>query len=234
MAIPNALPIYQRTAERLIREIAAGRLLDGERLPPERDMAADLGISVGTLRKSLADLQERGFLERRQGSGNYIRHAPEAAGVYAFFRLELAEGGGGLPTAEVLSVKRCAKPACAPGFGPSPEAHRIRRVRSVDGVPAALEEIWLDGDRTAEIRASDLSESLYLYYRDRLGLVISRAEDRVGLAPVPGWTVPEFRRREGEVVGLVERTGSDQDGRPVEYSRTWFDPGRVRYVARLR
>jgi len=234
MAPPNALPIYQRTAERLIREIAVGRLLDGERLPPERDMAAALGISVGTLRKSLADLQERGLLERRQGSGNYIRHVPEAAGVYAFFRLELAEGGGGLPTADVLSVGRRAKPAGAPGFGPSPEAHRIRRLRSVGGLPAALEEIWLDGDRTDEIRPSDLSESLYLYYRDRLNLVIGRAEDRVGLAPVPAWTVPEFPKARGQTVGYVERTGADQDGEPVEYSRTWFDPDRVRYVSRLR
>jgi len=234
MAPPNALPIYQRTAERLIREIAVGRLLDGERLPPERDMAAALGISVGTLRKSLADLQERGLLERRQGSGNYIRHLPEAAGVYAFFRLELAEGGGGLPTADVLSVERRAKPAGAPGFGPSPDAHRIRRLRSVGGLPAALEEIWLDGDRTDEIRPSDLSESLYLYYRDRLNLVISRAEDRVGLAQVPAWTVPEFPKGRGKTVGYVDRTGVDQDGEPVEYSRTWFDPDRVRYVSRLR
>lgn len=234
MATPNALPIYQRTAERLIREIAAGRLLDGERLPPERDLAAELGISVGTLRKSLADLAERGLLERRQGSGNYIRHAPEAAGVYAFFRLELASGGGGLPTAEVLSVDRLPKPEGAPAFGPSAEAHRIRRLRSVGGVAAALEEIWLDGDRAEAIRPRDLSESLYLHYRDRLGLVISRAEDRVGLAPVPDWTVAGFAPAEGQMVGLVERTGSDQDGRPVEYSRTWFDPDRVRYVARLK
>ena len=49
MAPPKGGPpcrSYQRTAERPIREIAGGRLLDGERLfePPERDMAAALGI----------------------------------------------------------------------------------------------------------------------------------------------------------------------------------------------
>ena len=40
----------------LIRDIAAGRLSEGERLPPEREMAAELGIAVGTLRQALADL----------------------------------------------------------------------------------------------------------------------------------------------------------------------------------
>lgn len=234
MATLNDLPIYQRTAERLIREIAAGRLLAGERLPPERHMAADLGISVGTLRKSLADLQARGLLERRQGSGNYIRNSPEASGIYAFFRLELVDGGGGLPTAEVLSVTRTLKPETAPSFGAAPDAHQIRRLRFVDGTAAAIEEIWLDGDRAASVKASDLSESLYLFYRDRLGLVISRAEDRIGLSPVPDWAPADFPVRPGQTAGFVERVGSDQNGLPVEYSRTWFDSDRVRYVSRLK
>ena len=35
----TALPLYVQISELLIRDIAAGRLIDGERLPPERDMA---------------------------------------------------------------------------------------------------------------------------------------------------------------------------------------------------
>lgn len=230
----HALPIYQRTAELLIREIAAGRLLDGERLPPEREMAAGLGISVGTLRKSLADLEARGLLERRQGSGNYVKSTPEASGLYAFFRLELAQGGGGLPTAEVLSVDRVPKPANAPHFGSSREAFRIRRLRSVGGVMAAVEEIWLDGAWAETIAPEDLSESLYLYYRDSLGLVIGRAEDRVGLDCVPDWAPNGFGPKPGEVSGFIERVATDLDSQPAEFSRTWFDPKNVRYVARLK
>lgn len=47
------LPKYLQVSESLIRDIGAGVLADGTRLPPEREMAADLGISVGTLRKAL-------------------------------------------------------------------------------------------------------------------------------------------------------------------------------------
>jgi GntR family transcriptional regulator len=101
MAQPGSLPLYQQIAELLIRDIAAGRLIDGERLPPERDMAATLGIAVGTLRQALKSLTEKGFLERVQGSGNYVRARSDAASVYALFRLGVE--GGGLPTARVLS-----------------------------------------------------------------------------------------------------------------------------------
>lgn len=233
MAPTNSLPIYVQTAEMLIREIAAGRILEGERLPPERDMAKDLGISVGTLRKALADLTEKGYLDRVQGSGNYVRHPPAATGVYAFLRIELAQGGG-LPTAEVLEVRRQPKPRDFPAFGSSGDGHRIRRLRRLGGIPAALEEIWLDGAYADAITTDDLSESLYLFYRERLGLWIVRAEDRVGVGTVPDWTIPAFPLPAGAVCGFIERLSWAQDGAIAEFSRTWFDPDKVRYISRMK
>ena len=228
-----ALPIYMQTAEMLIREISSGRLIDGERLPPERDMAADLGIAVGTLRKALDDLAEKGLLERVQGSGNYVRHNPDAAGVYAFFRLELLDGGG-LPTAEILSVRHMRKPDNLPTFGRADDAHRIRRLRLLSGLPAALEEIWLDGVWADRITPDDLSDSLYYHYRKALGLLIARVEDRIGVAALPGWSVPEIGCSSGEPVGFVERLSRANNGDIAEYSRTWFNPDRARYVARIK
>ncbi len=230
---PTALPRYVQISELLIRDIAAGRLMDGERLQPERDMAASLGTSVGTLRKALADLTEKGLLERIQGSGNYVRHNPEAAGIYAFFRLELTSGGG-LPTAEVLSVDRLPKPSDAPDFGPDPEGHRFRRLRFLDETPIALEEIWLDGSYVPRILPEDLSQSLYLYYKTRLGLWIVRAEDRIGLATVPDWALAPFGPAPGNTCGYIERLSWAQDGQAAEYSRTWFDNDKARYISRLK
>ncbi|NNE80557.1 MAG: GntR family transcriptional regulator [Silicimonas sp.] len=229
----SALPVYIQTAEMLIREIASGRLIDGERLPPERDMAADLGIAVGTLRKALDDLVAKGLLERVQGSGNYVRHNPDVAGVYAFFRLERLQGGG-LPTAKVLDVQRAEKPADLPQFGRSRDAHRIRRLRLLSGDPAALEEIWLDGHWASEIKVGALSDSLYYFYRNALGLLIAQVEDRVGVSVAPDWGVPEFACGPGDPTGYVERWSRTAEGDIAEYSRTWFDPDRARYVARIR
>lgn len=230
---PTSLPKYVQTSEMLIREIAAGRLLDGERLPPERQMANDLGIAVGTLRKALGDLEARGLLRRIHGSGNYIRHDPKAAGVYAFFRLELAEGGG-LPTAEVIEVARLKKPADLPAFGQDAEAHRIRRLRRLSGQPVALEEIWLDGIHATALRPEIMSESLYLFYRQSLNLWITQVEDQVGLGRVPDWACAPFPLAVGAVSGHVERRGWSSAGHLAEYSRTWFDTDKCRYISRLR
>ncbi|OAE41909.1 GntR family transcriptional regulator [Agrobacterium tumefaciens] len=229
----GSLPMYIQIAEMLVREVAAGRLMDGEKLAPERDMALNLGIAVGTLRKALAELQERGLLERIQGSGNYIRAISDPQSVYAFFRLELIEGGG-LPTAEVLNAARLPKPSALPSFGTSNEGHRIRRLRRIAGKPAALEEIWLDGSYVDTIATENLSESLYLYYRTRLNLWISKAEDRIDLGSVPDWAPGIFGQKAGASVPRVLRLSHAQDGAVAEVSWTWFDHTIAQYVSRIR
>jgi GntR family transcriptional regulator len=230
---PGSLPIYLQIAELLVRDIAAGRLIDGEKLAPERDMAAELGIAVGTLRKALAELQNRGLLERIQGSGNYVRAVSDPQSLYAMFRLELIAGGG-LPTAEVQAVDRLPKPSNLPEFGTSQEAHRIRRLRRLNGVPAAVEEIWLDARFVETLSREELSESLYLFYRTKLSLWIVRAEDQIGLDCVPDWTPKAFGPQPGSPVPHVLRISHDQNGARAEVSRTWFDHTIARYVARLK
>ncbi|MEO1678096.1 MAG: GntR family transcriptional regulator [Pseudomonadota bacterium] len=225
-------PLYTIVARALMRDIMAGRLADGARLPPEREMAAEMGIAVGTLRRALAELAERDLLDRRQGSGNYIKAGAEIAGIYSFFRLEKSEGGG-MPSAEVLGLARCAKPADAPAFGPDPEGQRLRRLRLLDDVPVALEEIWFDAGRVPDLTEEVRAAPLYHALRTRLGLWITRAEDRVGLGHVPDWAPDDFAPATGAACPLVERIGRAQDGEAVEYSRTWIDAERARYVQRL-
>ncbi|PSK86771.1 GntR family transcriptional regulator [Limimaricola soesokkakensis] len=228
---PAALPIHQQISELLVREIASGRLVEGERLPPERDFAQRLGTSVRTLRKALAELSEKGMLERVQGSGNYVRRNAQAESVYSMFRLELPEGGG-LPRAEVLDLARMDKPADLPGFGTASDATRIRRLRRLNDTIIAIEEIWLDGAAGA-IDPAKLADSLYLYYKTHLGFWITRAEDRVTIGEVPHWAPSAFTLRPGTITGYIERLSWAQGPAPVEFSRTWFDTARAHYVQRL-
>ncbi|MFT7371080.1 MAG: GntR family transcriptional regulator [Alteromonas macleodii] len=227
---PTALPKYVQIAEMLIRDIAAGRLADGARLLPEREMAEKLGIAVGTLRKSLDLLAFKNLLERVQGSGNYVRARSDVSSVYSFLRIERIQGGG-LPTAEVLSIDRMTAPVQS-GFA-SVDGFRFRRLRFMDKVPAAMEEIWLDGTVTDVVDEAAVSESLYLYYSDVLGVVITSVVDHVNVAPMPDWVDKRFGLSVGDMAGYIERIGRIHTGETIEFSRTWFDPNQINYVSRL-
>ncbi|MEM6760685.1 MAG: GntR family transcriptional regulator [Pseudomonadota bacterium] len=229
---PNSLPVWLQIAELLTRDIVAGRLVDGQRLAPEREMASDLGVSVGTLRKALSRMTDKGLVERVQGSGNYVRAGGDTGSVYAMFRLELP-GGGGLPRAQVLSVDQMAKPNDLPAFGTSDRGTRIRRLRQLNDVPIAVEEIWLDAG-AGTLRAADISDALYATYAKALGLWIVRAEDRVSLDEAPGWSPDIFGLPPTAPCGYIERLSWADRPAPIEFSRTWFNPTRAVYVQRLK
>jgi DNA-binding GntR family transcriptional regulator len=59
----------------LRRWLATGRHRAGERLPPEQELSARLGISRGTLRTALQRLEDSGEIVRRQGSGTFVGRA---------------------------------------------------------------------------------------------------------------------------------------------------------------
>lgn len=232
MLRPGALPRYLEITETLVREIASGHLADGQRLPPEREMAAQMGVAVGTMRRALQLLDQRGLLQRLQGSGNYVQARNDTSSIYALFRLELLTGGG-LPTAQVLSVERLRKDPTLPRFGSHAEGHRIRRLRFLSGIPAAVEEIWLDCACCDQLDTDGLSDSLYLHYRTRLGLQVTAIEDRIGQSPLPTWSPPGFHCSPGQQLPSITRLASTITGATIEASRTWYDPASVAYVARL-
>src|SRR6056297_2187645 len=73
-----------RQIERLILH---GILRPGERLPPERDLAERLGVSRPSLREAVAELQARGLLASRAGSGIYVADVLGSAFSPALVRL---------------------------------------------------------------------------------------------------------------------------------------------------
>ena len=59
----------EQVVHQLETAIAVGLIGHGERLPPERELAAQLGVAVLTLRAALASLRDRGFIQTRRGRG---------------------------------------------------------------------------------------------------------------------------------------------------------------------
>lgn len=103
------VPVTQRAVERIKQMIAEGSLRPGQRLPTERDLAAELGLSRSSMREATRALITIGVLEARQGSGVYVTAlGPED--LLDTFGV-LAEISRGQTLVEVLQVRRMLEPA---------------------------------------------------------------------------------------------------------------------------
>lgn len=69
-------PRYVAIADLLARDIIAGRLKPGERLPTHRDLAWKLGVTVGTITRAYAEAERRGLVAGEVGRGTFIRERP--------------------------------------------------------------------------------------------------------------------------------------------------------------
>lgn len=65
-------PIYMRLADRIEDAIVSGQLPAGTKLPPQRNIAYDLGLTVGTISRAYALVHERGLVSGEVGRGTYV------------------------------------------------------------------------------------------------------------------------------------------------------------------
>lgn len=70
---------YTSIVNSMTQAIAAGELAEGERLPPHRELAARLGVTVATVTKAIAELARRGLVDTRRGSGTFVLAPPAVA-----------------------------------------------------------------------------------------------------------------------------------------------------------
>lgn len=76
--------LYQELARKLISELAAGKFPVGGRLPAERELAQQYGVSRPTVREAVIALEVQGVVEVRIGSGAYVLRLPGKEDVPGF------------------------------------------------------------------------------------------------------------------------------------------------------
>jgi DNA-binding FadR family transcriptional regulator len=104
---------FEETIERLAHAIKLGVVPPGERFPPERVLAPQLGISRVTLREALRALEQAGYIESRRGrhGGAYVTHRDGEPGSARTAKQAVQAMGAGLE--DILQFRRALEPAAA-------------------------------------------------------------------------------------------------------------------------
>lgn len=126
--------------DQLADRIASGEIAAGSRLPPEPQLAADLGVSRATLREALRSLEEDGLVTRTRGAGTYATNRPRLRNNLDlnFGVTEAIRAAGmrpGTASASVGTASASADDAHALDLQPGDTVVVLERVRTADDRP---------------------------------------------------------------------------------------------------
>jgi GntR family transcriptional regulator len=213
-------PLYLQVRDLVLERITGGTWKPGGMLPAEVDLARELGVSSGTVRKALDALEAEHVVSRRQGKGTFVNDstAKELAWRYDNIRGKDGKRIVGVPSASEMSS------------GPASEVEqerlrlaqgertvRIRRVLLNGGRPYMHEQVsmperhfpGLAERRQVPERIADLAQEF--------GLVLGRGVESVSAGAAGAAVASSLAIAQGTPIIELDRVVFAIDGRAVEW-----------------
>lgn len=231
---------YGWLAASLRARITQGEWVPGTALPAEAALAKEHGVALGTLRQALALLVAEGLLERRHGRGTFVRAGLGGASMLRFFRFRHGEELHAAPQSRILRrqvMLADTETAEALGLPAGASVLALQRLRSVDGQPCLLEQIWLPLPLFEPLAASDTTvwdDLLYPMFQRVCGVTIHRAEDQLSFGLLTAEQSALLQLEAGHPCVQVQRRAFDLAGRCVELRSTLGDAFAFQYKAQVR
>lgn len=195
---------FEETVERVLENLKLGIYGAGTRLPPERELAAQLGVSRATLREALAELQAAGYLVSRRG-----RYGGTFAAEVLPERPVPANQGDAGDLEDVLLFRRVVESAAArlaaeATLTPAARGHLLAALEEVDH---AATDTFRPKDARFHIAVAELSGSSRLVAA--VAEVRAQASDLLDRIPLLQANLDHSQAQHRELVDAVLRGDAD-------------------------
>ncbi|MCA0422240.1 MAG: GntR family transcriptional regulator [Proteobacteria bacterium] len=235
---PGLSPLYRQVRTLLIQRIAEGHWRPGVLIPSEMQIAAELGVSQGTVRKALDEMTVENLLVRQQGRGTFVAQHDEARILFQFFKIAPDTGEPVFPESILRACVEAAADAgeaAALNLRAGAPVIRIARLRSLAGQAVISEYITVSAQLFPELgHDGALPNNLYAHYANRFGVTVAGGRERVKALPATAEDAPLLGLEAGAPVLLIDRVATALDGAPVEWRRSYCVTESCSYVSLLR
>ncbi len=235
---PGFRPLYQQVRELLLARIASGVWRPAESLPSEQTLAAELGVSHGTVRKALDSLASDNLVERRQGRGTYVAEHTQESAHFRFFKIAYPTGERTMPSCrKSLILRRAAKSAEREKLSLSGDAavFQIKRDRYIDDAISVREMMVLPAELFEGLdKRSPLPNTLYTLYQSEYGVSIVSASEQIQSVAASKDDAAALALKPGDPILQVDRVAYDITGRAIELRQSRFATGGLVYSVELR
>lgn len=221
MESDDRLPAYVRLRDALASRIVSVEWGPDQPIPSESRLSQEYGVSIGTVRKAVDGLVAEGLLERRQGSGTFLRKPSFDVTLFRFFQMRGKDGAQPtIPSSQLILRARTVAPDEAGEALGTDNVIRIVRLRSLAEQPMLLEQIYIPADRFEGFETMDdarMGPLLYPVYFEHFGVLVKRATDDLSFGSAEAETARHLNIATGDPVAIIRRTAYDLEGKAVEW-----------------
>lgn len=230
-------PLYRQVKDMLVARIADGRWTPDAAIPNEFELAAEIGVSQGTVRKALDEMAGENLLVRYQGRGTFVASHDDDRILFQFFKLTPDSGEKIFPESTILDTTQIKAPRAtsdALGLETGAQVIRIRRLRSLSGRPVIAETIMLPARSFAGLMQGPIPNNLYQLYAAKFGVRIARAQERLKAVVLTLRQARELGVVEQTPALMIDRIAFGLDSRAVEHRISICLTEEVHYLSDLK
>ncbi|ACS84762.1 GntR family transcriptional regulator [Musicola paradisiaca] len=234
-------PRYEVVKRYISESILVGELAAGTVLPSENALAADFGVSVGTVRKALAALTTEGMLMRRRKTGTVVTGWAPLHNLSHFFRYFRLHGKDGrllnshtflLDYHRALATEQEVEKL---KLQPGDSVIYLKRLRKIDGAPVMHETMVLPEARLPDFPAQDaVPPLLYRFLMDRYDIRVAAVREQITAELASEEDCRLLELQAPQAIMVIDEISFDQSAMPVILAHHRFTTGNFMYVNEIR
>ena len=238
----SPIPLYFQISSQFEDQIESGVLAPGTKLPNEKQIARDYGVSIVTVRSAMRVMLDKKLVIRYPGKGTFIAEREAVRRVWAIGSLDDLVVTGHHSTMALLWRRKVFPPremADKLGLSSRQRIYALRTVRATDSEPFMLTDTYHPPDIGNVLKKGDFSD-----LPARTKLVISIVEEKCGIKVQNVRQTMSIERASqdtarlldvepSEALLVVDRDYVTEDGRLVQTARARYRTDHYRYVINI-
>lgn len=218
---PRDVPLYEMVDSIVRKRLVENVYPPGAMLPSEVQLAKELGVSQGTVRRALDGLVAEGLVVRRQGLGTFVSEMEDRRSLFLFFNMVAHDGRQEMPAARLIDAvsgqateQEARKLAVTVGA----PVRRVTRLRLFRERPTIVERLVV-----SEAMLPGLAEDgpppdhLFRYYETKYRVTVVEADESLRAAAVNAEEAELLDLPLGAPLLEIDRVAYAIGRRPVEW-----------------
>lgn len=233
------IPLYMKIYQIILSRIEQGKYPENSSLPSEMEFQKEFNVSRITVRRSLKDLEDAGYIKRKRGKLAMVLPKRTYSSLNDAIGFTTAQERLGEHPSSII-IRFCMEPAnpMVSEYLQVPlgeEVYYLKRLRLRNGRIIGVHETYIHPAVGYQIRPEDLNEntSLYKLY-DSFGIKISYADETIEAKIANKALKQDLFLNEDEPIMYRERITYSAENKPIEYSQNNYRANDYKYFLHLR